>query len=298
MMKVGLRIWFDVTRPFAFPASVLGVLVGTAAAASIKQWRWGVLAVELVAIVLMHAIGNLLNDYYDYRSGVDARTEDDEGRPGRFLVKGILLPKQVLRLILILSLPLAPMGAYLIWFGGWPVAAIAAVGLFGAYAYTGPPFALKYRRLGELCIFIVYGPAVVIGAGYMQSLTVTPKMLLYSVPLGMLITAIVSANNLRDIEEDERGKVRTLAGVLGRKVYLPIYLALMFAPAAIIVSMVISGTAPAWLLLGLLALPIGLAPARYALRNVRRPDADALTAKYMTAFGGLIFLALILAGAR
>ena len=200
--KVGMRVWFDATRPFAFPASVLGVLVGTAAAAPISQWRWGVLAVELAAIVLMHAIGNLLNDYYDYRSGVDARTEDDEGRPGRALVKGILLPKDVLRFILILFIPLAPMGALLLWLGGWPVAAIAAVGVFFGYAYTAPPFAFKYLGLGELCIFIVYGPAVVVGAGYMQAMAVTPKMLLYSVPLGMLITAIVSANNLRDIEED------------------------------------------------------------------------------------------------
>ena len=296
--KIGMRVWLGATRPFAFPASVLGVLVGTAAAARISQWRWGVLAAELVAVVLMHAIGNLLNDYYDHRSGVDARTEDDEGRPGRFLVKGVLLPEQVLRLVLILSVPLAPMGALLIWLGGWPVAAVAAAGLFGAYAYTGPPFALKYRRLGELCIFIVYGPAVVIGAGYMQAMKMTPKMLLYSVPLGMLITAIVSANNLRDIEEDERGKVRTLACVLGRKAYLLIYLALMLGPAAIIIGTVLSGTAPAWLLLSLLALPVGLPPARFALSNVRRPDADALTAKYMTAFGGLIFLALILAGAH
>jgi 1,4-dihydroxy-2-naphthoate octaprenyltransferase len=295
--KAGLRDWAAATRPFAFSASALGVLVGTAAAARIPQWRWDVLAAELVAVVLMHAIGNLLNDYYDYLSGVDARTEDDEGRPGRFLVKGILLPKDVLRLVLILSIPLAPMGALLIRIGGWPVAAIAVVGLLGAYAYTGPPFALKYRRLGELCIFIVYGPAVVIGAGYMQALKVTPKMLLYSILLGMLITAIVSANNLRDIEEDGRAKVRTLACVLGRKIYLPIYLALMFGPAAIIIGLVVSGAAPAWLLLGLLALPIGLAPARFALLNIRRPDADALTAKYMTAFGGLIFLALVLAGA-
>jgi 1,4-dihydroxy-2-naphthoate octaprenyltransferase len=294
--KVGVRVWFNAMRPFAFPASVLGVLVGTAAAAPISQWRWGVLAAELAAVVLMHAIGNLLNDYYDYRSGVDARTEGDEGRPGRFLVTGVLLPKDVLRLVLILSIPLAPVGAFLIWKGGWPVVAVAAVGLLGGYAYTGPPFALKYRRLGELCIFIVYGPAVVIGAGYMQALTVTTKMLLYSIPLGMLITAIVSANNLRDIEEDGRAKVRTLACVLGRKIYLPIYLALMFGPAAIIIGLVVSRTAPAWLLLGLLALPIGLVPVRFALRNVRRPDADALTAQYMTAFGGLIFLALVLAG--
>jgi 1,4-dihydroxy-2-naphthoate octaprenyltransferase len=296
--KIGIRVWFDATRPFAFPASVLGVLVGTAAAARISHWRWGVLAAELVAVVLMHAIGNLLNDYYDYLSGVDARTEEDEGRPGRFLVRGILQPKKVLRLVLILSVALAPIGAFLVWRGGWPVGIFAAVGLFGGYAYTAPPFALKYRRLGELCIFIVYGPAVVLGAGYMQAMTVTPKMLLYSIPLGMLITAIVSANNLRDIEEDERGKIRTLACVLGRKAYLLIYLALMLGPAAIVIGMVLSKTAPAWLLLSLLALPVGLPPARFALSNVRRPDADALTAKYMTAFGGLIFLALILAGTR
>ncbi len=296
--KVGIRIWFNATRPFAFPASVLGVLVGTAAAAPISQWRWGVLTIELVAVVLMHAVANLLNDYYDYRSGVDHRTELDEGRPGRFLVKGILQPKDVLRLVFVLSLAAAPLGAFLLWTGGWPAVAIAATGVFLGYAYTGPPFAFKYRRLGELCIFLVYGPAIVVGAGYMQAHRLTPEMFLYSIPLGMLITAIVSANFLRDIEEDSLGGIRTLARALGRKYYVMLYLALMFGPAAIIVSMVISRTAPAWLLLGLLALPIGLAPARFALRNVRRPDADALTAKYMTAFGGLIFLALILAGAR
>jgi 1,4-dihydroxy-2-naphthoate octaprenyltransferase len=200
--------------------------------------------------------------------------------------------------VLILCIPLAPLAVLLIWIGGWPVALIAGVGLLGAYAYTGPPFALKYRRLGELCIFLVYGPAVVIGAGYMQALKVTLEMLLYSIPLGMLITAIVSANNLRDIEEDGRAKVRTLACVLGRKAYLPVYLALMFGPAAIIIALVASKAAPAWLLLSLLALPAGVAPARFALRNIRRPDADALTAKYMTAFGALIFLALILSGIR
>jgi len=72
----------------------------------------------------------------------------------------------------------------------------------------------------------------------------------------------------------------------------------MFLPALFVVGMVLAKAAPAWLLLSLLALPVGLAPARFALRNLRRPDADALTAKYMTAFGGLIFLALILGGAR
>jgi len=296
--KIGIRVWFHATRPFSFPASALGVLVGTAAAAPISHWRWGILAAELVAVVAMHAIANLLNDYFDYRSGVDHRTELDEGRPGRFLVKNILLPRDVLKLVFVLSLVIAPLGAFLIWTGGWPAVAIAATGIFLGYAYTGPPFAFKYHRLGELCIFIVYGPAIVVGAGYMQARRLTPEMFLYSIPLGMLITAIVSANFLRDLEEDSHGGIRTLARALGRKLYVPFYLALMFLPAPFVVAMVLAKAAPAWLLLSLLALPAGLVPARFALRNLRRPDADALTAKYMTVFGGLIFLALILAGAR
>ena len=86
--------------------------------------------------------------------------------------------------------------------------------------------------------------------------------------------------------------------MLGRKIYLLIYLALMFGPPRSSSAWSCQKPRPPWLLLSLLALPVGLAPARFALRNVRRPDADALTAKYMTAFGGLIFLALVLAGTR
>ena len=132
----------------------------------------------------------------------------------------------------------------------------------------------------------------------MQAMTVTPQMVLYSIPLGLLITAIVSANFLRDIEEDSSGGIRTLARALGRKLYVPFYLAQMFLPALFVIAMVVAQEARPWLLIGLLALPVGLAPARAAWTGVRRPNADALTAKYMTVFGGLIFLALVVAGAR
>ena len=294
--KIGMRVWFNATRPFSFPA--LGAR---------RARRHGGRGADLPM-----ALGR--SRRRTRRRGADARRRQPverllrlpfrRGRPhrGRRRTPGTIpgegnspARKTCSGFILILSVPLAPMGAILIRIGGWPVAAIAAVGLFGAYAYTGPPFALKYRRLGELCIFIVYGPAVVVGAGYMQAMKVTPKMLLYSVPLGMLITAIVSANNLRDIEEDGSAKVRTLACALGRKIYLTVYLALMSARRDHHRHGRVRGRAP-------MAAPrlAGAAPRSRARapRPAQRPPArrGRLTAKYMTAFGGLIFGA-ILAGA-
>ena len=292
--KVGWRIWVAATRPFAFPASLVAVLTGTAAAAGVRDWRWGVLTAELFAVALMHGIGNLLNDYFDYRSGVDCRTEDDEGRPGRFLVKGILSPRQVLQLAVLLAVPLPLLGGFLIWTGGWPVVALAAAGLIGAYVYTGPPFALKYRGLGELCIFVVYGPAIMVGAAYMQLERVDPRVLLYSIPVGMLTTAILAANNLRDVAEDGQARIATLAQLLGRRAYLAFYLALMFGPAVLIAAMVTWGTAPGWALMSLCAIPLAVGPTRCALRGIRQPNADAMTAGYATAFDALLFVGLVL----
>lgn len=296
MSRATPGVWLSAVRLFAFPASLLSLLVGTAAAAPAREWKWGVLAAEIVAVACLHGIGNLLNDYFDYRSGVDTRTEEDEGRPGRCLVKGLLQPRDVLWLVFVLAIPLLPLGAFLIWKGGAAVALLVGVGLVGGYAYTGKPFELKYHALGEVCIFLVYGPAIVAGASIMQTGHFDPRVLLYAIPLGMLITAIVSANFLRDFDEDARSGIRTLAKRLGRPAYRWLYLAMMFGPALFLMGAALAGLVPPWVLLGLLALPLGLPPARCALRDIRRPDADAMTAKYMTAFGAMVFLGLILAG--
>ncbi|MDP6381344.1 MAG: UbiA family prenyltransferase, partial [Phycisphaerae bacterium] len=85
-------------------------MVATAAAIPAAQWHWEVLVASVLGVVLLHAAGNLLNDYFDFRSGVDRKVEGDEGRPGRVLVRGELAPKEVLLeaiVCLMLALPLA-----------------------------------------------------------------------------------------------------------------------------------------------------------------------------------------------
>ncbi len=291
-----LSVWLRVARPFSFPASIAGVLVGTAAAAPVGRWKWGILAGCVALVLLFHAVGNLLNDYFDLRSGVDRRREGDEGRPGRFLVRGEVLPRQALALAgfcLLLALLLA---CVLVARGGWVVGVIGLGGLLGAYSYTGWPLQLKYRGLGELCIFLVFGPATVAGAVWMQVGGMEMRTLSLSLPVGMAVTAILAAGNLRDMEEDGDAGIHTLARWVGRRAYLLFYFTLLFGAPAIVAALVAAGVVPAWSLLGLLAIPLAIPPALNAARGLRAPDADAVTARYMTAFAALLWGGLILGG--
>jgi 1,4-dihydroxy-2-naphthoate octaprenyltransferase len=291
-----LPLWLRLARPFSFPASVAGVLVGTAAAVPISRWKWGILAANVALVLLFHAFGNLLNDYRDFRSGVDRRQEGDEGRPGRFLVRGEILPRQVLSFAVACLLLALPLAALMVARGGWPAGAIGLVGVLGAYSYTGWPLQLKYRGWGELCIFMVFGPAIVAGAVWMQVGRLDLGALFLSVPVGMVVTGILAAGNLRDLEEDKEAGIHTLARRIGRRAYLLLYFLLLFGAPAFLVALVAARVAPAWSLLGALAVPLAVPPAADAARGHRAPDADAITARYMTAFAALTCVGLILGG--
>jgi 1,4-dihydroxy-2-naphthoate octaprenyltransferase len=289
------RQWFAALRPFSFPASLLPLFVFTAASAPVRDWRWGVLAAEAAAVLLLHGIGNLLNDYFDFRQGADTRNVEDDGRPGRFLLSGLFRPADYLRFTAVLLALLIPVAAFLMWRGGWQAAAIAGFGLFGGYAYTGTPFRLKSRGWGEVCIFAVFGPAVAAGASWMQVGRFDPSALRLSVPVGMLVTAILASNNLRDVEEDSRAGLRTAAGRFGPLGYRWIVVGLLFLPPVILLALTGFRLASPWVLLACLSIPASIGPARDALRLIRRPDADVRTAKYQTAFCALLFLGLLIA---
>jgi 1,4-dihydroxy-2-naphthoate octaprenyltransferase len=290
------REWFAALRPFSFPASLLPLLVATAAALPVREWRWGILAVEAAGVLLLHGIGNLLNDYFDFRLGADTRERDDSGRPGRFLVTGRFRPEDYRNFVLVLLLLLLPAAAFLVMHGGWPVAVIAGIGLLGGYAYTGTPFRLKSRGWGEVCIFAVFGPAIAAGASWMQAGRIDRTALLLSVPVGMLVTAILASNNLRDIEEDAQAGLRTAVFQFGRRSYRWLVVGLLVLPPVILLGMALKRAVSPWVLLAWLALPAALGPARDALRFIRRPDADVRTAKYQTAFCALLLVGLMIGG--
>ncbi len=281
-------------RAFSFPVSVLPVLIAVAAVRPVGQWRLGLLAAELLAVLLLHALGNMLNDYFDYAAGADRPRPDDGSRPGRLLVRGILTPAQVRAECLAVSLPLAVAAAVILAVCGPFVLVFALIGLAGAWAYTAPPFRLKYRALGELTIFVVFGPALMLGAAFVQTGRLEPAALLLSLPVGLATTAVLAGNNLRDREEDRGGGVRTLAHVWGGRSQLWFYIALLVAAflASAGIGAAYSGRA-VWLVAAPLAA-VPLAPTVRALfAGQRVPDLDAQTAKAVSGLFLLMIAVLI-----
>jgi 1,4-dihydroxy-2-naphthoate polyprenyltransferase len=288
----GLAVRLRALRAFSFPLTALPVLIAVGAVLPASQWRWDVLAISLAAAVLLHAAGNLLNDYFDFRSGVDRKIDGDEGRPGRVLVRGELAPADVLREAGLCLLLVLAATAYLLWRCQVGLLWFAAAGLVGLYAYTGPPFHLKYRSLGEPLIFVVFGPLLMLGAAYAQTGELEWPVLLLCWPIGLFTTAVLLGNNIRDRDEDRAAGVRTLADRLGRRA-CSTYAACVLLPPVIAGALGFTGTVPVGAALALVSLIPAALLVRRVLAEPRLPDIDARTARCATIFMLLMWFGVI-----
>jgi len=268
-------------RAFSLPVSLLPVVLAAAAVLPPQQWRWGVLASSLLAAAGLHLTGNLLNDYFDYRSGVDRRAEDPS-RPGRLLVRHELLPWHVLAEALVcLGLGLGA-AAYVIWRSGPALLGFAAMGLAIGYSYTGPPLALKYRRLGEPTIFVVFGPLLMTAAAWAQTRQFEPAALLLSAPVGLATTSILAANNFRDRLEDAQAGIRTLGQVADGRLARGLYVGLVLAGVLWLAGMGALGAGPRGLMAAPLTLVLLRKPLEAMIRGRRVADIDAQTSRFET----------------
>ena len=284
--------WLRALRAFSFPLSALPVWIATAAAAAPSAWQWDVVAACTLLVLALHSAGNLLNDFFDYTSGADSRSAGDQGRPGRLLVRGEMTPGQVLAGGVVSFGVGAAVTGYLLWRRGPALLWFVAPAMLALYAYTGPPFVLKRRALGEALVFIVFGPLVMAGAAYAQTGTLRGEILLLSIAVGMVPASVLAGNNLRDYEEDGAAGVVTLARLIGPRGQRAIYTALVVGQAVgvglfgvLVADHAPLAAAPAFLLL------IG-GTLRRTWRGERIPDIDVRTARYGTAL--MLFLLVVL----
>jgi 1,4-dihydroxy-2-naphthoate octaprenyltransferase len=227
-----VQAWVSATRPKTLPAALGPVLVGTALAAGDGELHSLAAFSCLAVAVLLQIAVNLANDYFDGVGGVDG---EDRIGPVRATQAGLLSPRAVKWVtFLTLGASLIP-GGYLIFLGGWPIALLAVFCILSALAYSGGPFPLASHGLGDLFVFIFFGPVAVVGTYYLQAGMATQAAFLASLPVGFLITAILVVNNLRDIETDRRAGKNTLAVIIGGKwtriEYILLLAAAFFVPA-------------------------------------------------------------------
>ena len=289
-----IQAWLLATRPKTLPAGVAPVVVGSAMAYGHQRFAfWPAAACLAVALLLQIGV-NLANDYFDFTKGID--TEDRLG-PVRVTQSGLIPPGRVKwAMTMVFVVSLLP-GLYLISIGGGPVIAIGAASIISALAYSGGPFPLASHGLGDLFVFIFFGLVAVCGTYYVQAFQLTPMVLVMGVIVGLMITAILVVNNLRDIKTDRNTGKRTLAVMIGEHNTRWEYAFLLSGAYAIPAFLWLGDFASAWLLLPLATLPL----AFWQVRLIRQPsDGPALnhllakTAKLAFCYSVLLAIGLIL----
>jgi 1,4-dihydroxy-2-naphthoate polyprenyltransferase len=192
--------------------SVSAVLVGTGAAIGAATAQTLPAVAALVVAVAIQVGTNYHNDASDYLHGVD--TNERRG-PTRATAAGLLPASRVLGGAYICFGIAALAGLYLARLHGWPILLVGALAIAAGIAYTATPFRLGARGLGDLFVFLFFGAVAVVGTDYVQSGAIRTVAVLASIPVGLLATAVLVVNNLRDLDTDRATGKRTLAVRLG-----------------------------------------------------------------------------------
>jgi 1,4-dihydroxy-2-naphthoate octaprenyltransferase len=185
---------------------------------------------------------------------------------------------------------------YLAWLGGWPIIIIGLAAILSAIAYTGGPFPLGYYGLGDLFVFIFFGLASVAGTYYVQAGSVSIATWWMTIPPGLIITAILVVNNLRDLENDQKAGKRTLAVLLGERATKIQYLICMIGAYLVLLLAALIGIVPWLSLLAWSSLPLAIRTARVVFTQRGRPLNAALAGTGQTAllFSILFWVGLLL----
>jgi len=292
-----IALWFRAVRPFAYSASVIPVALGGLWAFGEGPIDWVNFVLAIIAGVLFHTGTNLVNDYYDFKSGVDR--EGTFGSSG-ILVGGLMQPRQVLRGGILSFVLGSLLGFYLVTQAGWPILVLGLAGFLGGFFYTAAPFSYKYHAIGELGVFIMMGVLMVLGGYMVQNRAFNWEVVLFSLPISMLVAAILQANDIRDIADDRAANIRTMAILMGRKAAGILYDLMVVAAFAIVVLMVAIKVISPWALLVLLTLPLGLKNIKtihqaHGEKSASLAMMDVATAQLHMTFGLLLCLGLLLA---
>ena len=254
-----MRIWLMAARVRTLPAALAPVLVGTALAVHVGRLHVLAFLAALIGAVFIQVGTNLSNDYSDARRGAD---QEDRLGPVRVTAGGLVPPRQVLIATYVSFGVAVLVGVYLIAVAGWVVLALGAASILAGVLYTGGPRPYGYEGLGELFVFLFFGIVAVTGSYYVQRQHLPWEAFVLAVPVGLLASAILVVNNVRDLETDRRASKRTLAVRLGRRRTRALYVA-MLAGAYVTAQLPwLLGSLSPWLLAPLLTVPLAVRLSR------------------------------------
>ena len=253
MSNSSIKGWITADRPKPLPAALGPILPGAALAWAEGSFRLLPVIAALSAALLLQIAVNIANDYFDFIHGID--TPDRVG-PTRAAAGGLLSLTSMRTGMILITMIILTIGVYLVYIAGLPILLIGLASVISVYLYSSGPFPLSTNALGDLFVFIFFGPAAVCGTYYVQTLNMNIEIILYSISVGLLITAIIVVNNYRDIKTDTASEKRTLAVLLGEKLTRVEYYLLVIIAYLIPPSLFFFTNASPWILLSFISAPL------------------------------------------
>ncbi len=289
-----LKPWIQASRPRTLVASAVPVLVGASFALAERQFRFLPFFFILLAALCIQVATNFINDVYDFERGAD--TQNRIG-PCRAVQAGLISPTKMKAAGSFLLFVALCSGLYLVWIGGIPILAIGLISIFCAYAYTAGPFPLAYLGLGDIFVFVFFGPVAAAGTFYIFTNRLAIAPILIGSALGMLSSAILCVNNLRDLPEDRESGKLTLAVRFGKSFAQREYIFLVTAAALLPPIVYMLSDVPVITLASSLVLVLAVPHLAVVLEEepgARLNDTLSYTGRLLLLFGMLYSLALVL----
>ena len=295
MNKSKLKEFFLCTRPHSYPASIAPVLFGATYALG-YEIKFSILKfiLFLLACLLIQAATNLFNEYYDYKHGLDKI--DSEGISGS-IVKGNLSPREVMVGALVLYALAFILGLILTFMTSLYVLLVGLVCMLAGYFYTGGKYPIAYSPFGEVVSGFFMGTIIISLSFYFQTGYVNSDIIVVSLPLFIMIGAILLANNIRDLDNDKESGRRTYAILVGRN-YAIKTMAISFIVVYLLnVLFIVTKYASWWNLLMFVTIPLAIKIIKgFSTNNHKTTMAPfmVLTAKLTIFVGFIMSLANIL----
>ncbi|MED3570664.1 1,4-dihydroxy-2-naphthoate polyprenyltransferase [Cytobacillus praedii] len=288
------KVWWQQTRPHTLTASFVPVLLGTALAMYETDLHFGLFFAMLLASLLIQAATNMFNEYYDYVRGLD--TEDSHGIGGAIVREGIK-PKTILNVALSLYGIALLLGIYICSSSSWWLALVGLFCMLIGYLYTGGPLPIAHTPFGEIVSGFFMGMIIILITFFIQTGTVTSTSVLVSIPIFILVGAIMLSNNIRDLDGDKEFGRKTLAILIGRKTAIKLLAGMFIVSYAWVFILIALNIISPWLAIVVLSAPKAIKATKGFIGKtipIQMMPAMKATAQTNTIFGFLLSIGLFI----
>ena len=296
-----LKLYWRAARPFTFTVSVVPPILAAAIALyedPLLDIKWFYLLLTILGCFLAHAGSNIFSDYFDFMKKVDR--EGTYGSSG-VLVEGLLTTRDAILLSLFCFIVASAIGAFFILAlpGGSSLIWLIALGAFLGFFYTAKPFVIKYRALGDIAVFLAFGPAMCLGAFFVQAGHYSWTPVVYSIPVALLVDAVLHGNNLRDIKNDSAVDITTLPMMIGEENAKRMYYVLLIGAYTAVPLLIIFARLTWFSLLTFASLPLAIKLIKTVKNKQNLPEPefasiDARTAQFHCAFSILFIISIVI----